>query len=415
MDIRELFRGVAVIIDDEINDRHANIQKILKQIEDKKIPYLSFSEIPDDEILQNFKSISFILLDWKLSVLKTTFDGVSADEISIPIPQSIEEVEIRDKVEFLSKLKQIVFVPIFIFTNEDKDSVISVLKDYGLYNDEKPNFIFVENKNKLTENSMLFSSIENWVKSTPSIYVLKEWEKNHRKAKIQLFWDFYERSPRWPIVLWDTFKKDGVNPSKELGDVITRNIYSRLTPYSFEEEFLRIDENIDIEEKELRDVLEGERFINAKFLNKNDIFTGDLFKEEKLEDGQQRITYWLNIRPQCDLLRDNNPDLYCIKGRVIDETNDEEIKKRGYKFEQGHFIEKKNHVIVPCIDGGKIIEFLFKDLKIKKWNELKEKRIGRLLPPYITRIKQLYSAYFQREGIPRYPEEAFSQFAQSTR
>jgi hypothetical protein len=40
---------------------------------------------------------------------------------------------------------------------------------------------------------------------------------------------------------------------------------------------------------------------------------------------------------------------------------------------------------------------------------LKDKRIGRLLPPYITRIQQLFGLYFQRIGLPRTPDEILPQ------
>lgn len=73
---------------------------------------------------------------------------------------------------------------------------------------------------------------------------------------------------------------------------------------------------------------------------------------------------------------------------------------------EGEFIEKINHAIVPCIDNGKIIEFLFRDLKTKKWNSIKDNRIGRLLPPYINRIQQRYALYLHREGLPRTPDMA---------
>lgn len=38
-------------------------------------------------------------------------------------------------------------------------------------------------------------------------------------------------------------------------------------------------------------------------------------------------------------------------------------------------------------------------------------RIGRLLPPYITRIQQRYSLYMQRQGLPRIPNDAIFEAA----
>jgi len=75
-------------------------------------------------------------------------------------------------------------------------------------------------------------------------------------------------------------------------------------------------------------------------------------------------------------------------------------------FEKGGFIEKTNNTYIPFIVDGKIIEFFFKEIKIKKWNSIKSTRIGRLLPPYITKVQQRYSSYLQRQGLPAIPEKA---------
>lgn len=31
-------------------------------------------------------------------------------------------------------------------------------------------------------------------------------------------------------------------------------------------------------------------------------------------------------------------------------------------------------------------------------------RVGRLLPPFVTRVQQRYASYLQRPGMPRIPE-----------
>ena len=114
----------------------------------------------------------------------------------------------------------------------------------------------------------------------------------------------------------------------------------------------------------------------------------------------------MNIRPECDIARRSNPELYCLKGRVIDENkinsgDDDEIK-----FVKGAFIEKANKVYLPFLPEGKIMEFSLNDIKILKWNHLKNDRVGRVLPPYITAIQQKYAFYLQRQGLPAIPKKA---------
>jgi len=47
-----------------------------------------------------------------------------------------------------------------------------------------------------------------------------------------------------------------------------------------------------------------------------------------------------------------------------------------------------------------------KDMIQPKWSEYKARRIGRLLPPYITRLQQKYAFYLQRQALPAIPEKA---------
>ncbi len=120
---------------------------------------------------------------------------------------------------------------------------------------------------------------------------------------------------------------------------------------------------------------------------------------------QQKIVGKMNSETL--VLRSNNADkveLYCLKGRIFDENKIN--NEGGSTIIEGQFIEKINNSIVPFLDGGQIIEFLFRDIKPKKWKDLKEKRVGRLLPPYINRIQQRYALYMQRQGLPRIPDAA---------
>lgn len=70
--------------------------------------------------------------------------------------------------------------------------------------------------------------------------------------------------------------------------------------------------------------------------------------------------------------------------------------------------ERDNEAIVYAMYDGKHISFRFKsDLKIKEWSGnqgWKDKRIGRLLPPFLTRLLERYAAYSHRPGLPRVPQ-----------
>lgn len=399
MSEEELVSGIAIVVDDEIDDARANINTLLKKIKGR-MPCVTYSEIPKDAVLKHWKGVSFVLLDWKLENA-----DVSAGKVEgVKVPDTVSQSIVDDNISFLTKLKDICFVPVFIFTNEDVGVVKKVLHEKGLYQDGKPNYIFVESKSALIRGNKLISKIEKWIKCTPSIYVLKVWDNEYQKSKTKLFHDFYEISPIWPQVLWDSFAKDGSNMSFELGEMISRNLCTRMAPFSFNERILnrRLKK---IGKNEVRKVFEGERFIKEDKIHKDTIATGDVFKIS----GK----IYLNIRPDCDciLTRGGSSsgsvgdlDLYLLEGSKLSADKEKKCFLRKY----GHFDELDCQAIVFSMIDGNTYDFRFKNLSVRKWTELKDKRIGRLLPPHIVRIQQRYSLYLQRLGMPRIPQGVFS-------
>ena len=236
--------------------------------------------------------------------------------------------------------------------------------------------------------------------------------------------------------------KDSIENENEFGEFVTRNLINRIPKYEFEEDILDCG-NPTVTNEELAEVIEGERYISYN-VQPEQAYTGDLFK-----DGND---YYLNIRAQCDLSREQNPNMYCIKGNVlkyedittfdIHFTDAEELvlnrqykytlddiknicrssnklNKLNYKFRKcrnsnfflfGDILEKKSEVIIACIADGKILKFAIGEICIKAFSDLKELRIGRLLPPYITRVQQKCSQYIVREGVMPVPISLFEDF-----
>ena len=234
MPVGNLSTGIAVIIDDQIDKVGTNINNLVSQIEKNKMPCLKFKELPEDISVEHFWGISFLLLDWKLQA-DTLSDSVTEGVI---IPDELRKAAIKESIDFLKRLKQSCFIPVFIFTNEPVEPIIKALKDNDLYQEGKPNYIFVKSKSDLTGRTKLFKVIKDWILKTPSIYALATWDKAYSSAKIKLFYDFYNMSPNWPNILWQSFAADGVNMSLKLGEVITRNLHTRMVPFEFNDKIL---------------------------------------------------------------------------------------------------------------------------------------------------------------------------------
>ena len=420
MNIKELFKGIAVVIDDQVNKTESDdsILKIIERLENENIPLLKYEYIPDDDIIKNFHNVSFVLLDWEL------FDrpkGVSFDD----------QLHIDNVIEFLIKLKEVSFVPVFIFSRLPPDDIKNLLVKRNLFKEGASNYIFIKRKSDLLsddEENKLFNEIENWLKQTPSIYVLKEWENALNKAKNNLFWDFYNINHKWPSILQKTFTEDGSDVNYELGNFIFKNIMARTEPIEFDEDILKLEDN-ELTQDEIRKVLEAERFIKSDLLPDNP-FSGDLFAlhyyEIYKDSKKEKLKFFINIRPDCDIIRDKdsvkkgqkklksdnpdyNPELYCLECELI---------KNIELHNNGAIIERNDSSIIPFVYDGKILKVRFDKIHIFKWKQslmkkgetnkriFKEARVGRVLPPYITAIQQKYAFYLQRQGLPAIPRKA---------
>lgn len=381
-DIKDLFSGIGVVIDEKINEEAEtpnSIQKIISSLKENHIPLLEYQELPD-EMIKQFHSISFLILDWNLS---------GTDYIS--------KATIDDNIDFLKKLHKVCYVPVFIFSDENIHDIEVALETNNINLAKEP--IFIKKKDDVDTADKLFAEITNWLKQTPPAYLLKEWEKANREAKTEMLWSLTEAHPAWPKILMNSIKKDGGDQEIELVEMLQNNLNYRITCPSLDINLVKQQKIEGITKEELRKILECERFIPIESLP-NHPYAGDIYIiDEK---------YYLNIRPDCDIIRDaekDNKDMYLISGEVVDETKINAEDKNSITFDSGEFIEKKHCCYIAFVKG-QILQFSLRELYIKPWNEIKDKRIGRLLPPHITRVQQKYSHYIQRQGLPSIPKEA---------
>jgi hypothetical protein len=385
--ILDLFRGVGVMIDDDLKPEKEvvadAIWSIKKSFEDKNIPILTYYELPDEKV-KNFNSVSFLLLDWDLIGLGEGID----------LPQAA----INDNTAFIKQFNEICFAPVFIFSNEPVEAIKSALVQARLYDDSKNNNIFIKSKSELRDVD-LFTAIEEWIKETSSVYVLKEWELSLRQAKNSLFWDFYNINPAWAKILHKTINSDGGDLSYEMNEILFENLKTRILPITFNTGILSsTDGQPQIVADEMKPVLEGQRFRNHHL---DMIFTGDIF----LRDNK----YYINVRPQCDCIPRgegqtlDNTKLYLIEGQEVLISDKNKLK---YSSKTGSFNDTDLEFTVFPICNNKAIRFNFKQLTMPEFQYWKQYRTGTLLSPFITRLIQKFASSMQRQGLPRIPEEA---------
>ena len=389
MNLKTLMSGIAVVIDDEFGKPEEvsedRIFEIVDNIEDEwEMPFYRTHEIPPGGYSDNLlRSASFILLDWKL------WQSGSSQ---------LEKYGIEKNIAFLQKAKAY-FIPVFIFTNEDPSDVADKLPE-DLYDAEKSesSFIFIKSKSELAEKSDIFDSIGKWIETNASVYALKAWEIEFYESKRALFSSMYAKSPDWPRVFWKSYRDDGADPGSSLANLINDNLSGRFRTDIFEKHILGSGFS-SARMEDLRSLIQEASFVGKDNLPDDEIRSGDLFKMPK---GK----YLINIRPDCDCVpRENvetadDVELYCLKGKKLSE------EKLSESYQNGHFQERVWESISFSLHEGKTVRFDLRKLEKIKFSKIKDKRVGRLIHPYITRIKQRYASYMQREGLPRIPKEA---------
>ena len=160
----EWLNGIAVFIDDEINDEKSNAYKLKQQIDDKKIPVLTRLDLPDDATFANhIHGASFVIVDWKFSNLG---EEIIAD--GGRLPENVKEKDEEVIINFIRQLLTNTYCPIFIFSNEGTSDIKKSLDSAGITNIDQHPRIFVAAKTDLLDGK-LFDEIHRWFTKNPIV------------------------------------------------------------------------------------------------------------------------------------------------------------------------------------------------------------------------------------------------------
>lgn len=389
MDLQGLLSGIAVVIDDKIdvdagddgNVADDSIVEIVQRFEKEwNLPCYKARSMPPEEMWPGLlQTASFVLLDWKLWP-----NGAS----------QLEQSGIEKNVRFLEQAKAY-FVPVFIFTNENPEDVKVHLPTIYREETAEKSFVFIQRKGELLSNGDLdLEAVERWMRGNASVYALKAWNRTFLAARKELFGAMYAKSADWPKVFWKAYEDDGVDPGSSLMHLINDNLRGRMRTGSFEAEVFA-GVGADVSGKDLRMLIAEASFQLRSALPTNEIRCGDLFKVSTDK-------YLLNMRPDCDCVPrgGEDVDLYCIAGKRM---RDAELHEQ---YREGHFNERVWESIAFSVYGERSVRFDFRKFSVEKYSRWREKHIGRLLHPYLTRLQQRYALFLQRQGLPRIPEGA---------
>ena len=409
MDIRKLFSGIGVIIDDMLGDVEVNdkINDIISFLEGAHIPLVKYKALPDGSAIKHLRNASFILLDWQLY---RTLSYVDGQIVTLKVADDVVATNNRNNTVFVTRLLRETSVPIFIFSNttDVKDNLIA----NGISGDELSKYpIFIKEKQSLftkDEQFVMFESIEAWVKSMPAVYVLKEWLSAFNKAKESLLLDFSQGSQYWPRIIWNSAKADSVDESEEVSSLMMQNIASRMTPVVFDTDII-IDGVANPKKDVLLSVLQAQRYmkvdVNAMaVVGDVYVFELDIIDENGVHSNPENKEIAINIRPTCDCVFRDDPkkSIYLLYGRKLTEG----AQKERYNVKYHKFEELDVEAIVGPIVDNSYYSFKFKDIEVVGFEQFKHLRQGRVLEPFISHITERYSLYIQRHAMPSLPEDA---------
>lgn len=262
--------------------------------------------------------------------------------------------------------------------------------------DESRNFIFIRKKGDLIKNDSLFKEIESWISNNPAVYTLKMWDAAFYEAKNSSFWHLFNRSPIWPKILWKTFSEDLINEDSNMIDAVYRLIKARMPLVEFDRSLIGLVDEASLNISEIKEVIQGIMYLDKEKIPENDLQPGDIFKI----GGD----YYLNVRPVCDTVLGRtgcDREFYAIKGNKI---SNPALKKR-YDKKLTLIIEQENEIILYGVESKDFVMFSLKKIEKLNYDDKRERRIARLLPPYVNHVQQKYSHYVSRVGLPRLPVE----------
>ena len=390
----ELCKGPVVVVDDKIGDEGDFINSLIREIEREKLPIIKYTSInkAKDELRKILFS-NFIILDWKM------IGGEIDLSSGTTIGAEAETVVGDEIIEFIEELKGICLAPIFIITNEAVDYIRNELKEKGI-----SDVVVQKKSNLIGDNGILFSEIEKWIVESPHVYLAKCWTNEWLSKNTAVFWDLYELNSNWPTLFYRSFKEEQ-DPVLALRDTLFQLVFSEIDVSEVDPSFLdrEIEQKDEKSQKEsLKDLYRRLVYVD-KDIDK-DISPGDIFRKEG--------SYYLNIRPECDTTRraGDDPKIYLLKGNI---RSPQRVKASSYHPPYG-IIDKENEITMPLLDGNPFVVFNKRELLVEGYLGWKDCKICRVASPFITRMRQSYSSYLGRFGVPSYPEQIVESLFEST-
>lgn len=392
-----LLHGPVVFIDDQIANPATPAYQLAQQILESGRPLAQYSELPPAEHAEHWRSIAFLVLDWDLAPGSLGALGSS----------TLSEFARLSLFEWLEAFIDDVFCPVFIVSAEDVEDINRQISENSALQRVAENgriAVFP----KQTVISGFLGYLDDWVAKNPALSALNIWANEYETATDRLFQDMDKLAPDWPAYVWRMAEQDHVDPSYELTSVITANLLHRINAPQFDVPAISGFAGAP-SGAAMRRVSFGRTSVPGERLNASMVLPGDVFSDPKDEN-----VVWINVLPSCHTVlnrpakRGEEPKpaevaLHLLRG----EKQTMPATKTAFN-NQRSILNNENGMLIHTLLGEEPYAFSFKAPRIAKWGEVSDRRIARLLPPYITLLQQRHAAFLMNEGLPRVEWDLYS-------
>lgn len=329
MDLQKLFKGIAVVIDDDIDEEESPISKIIEEIEnDYHIRFLKLDELPEENSIEAFSEAVIIILDWLL----TPISSQKVSELGVQPGAALNQNNDDLKIDLIEQFLHKSFAPIFVLT--DNPPVAQNVLQNSKVEAYVGGRIIVESKSRVQGAQQIQQFLQGWLMKNHESYVLKEWEVKAEEAKHDFFQAFGPDDVSWVDALWERLKiDDDAECSNMLGEYLTRCIVNNMEDIDFDDSILNNKKQSIASGNEAIKKLVNIQTIkwSKKGLCPDHPHAGDIFYST---DGDHH-KFMLSIRADCDYSRNTGKDLFYLKGQPLFR---EELEKDKSKIDKSGVI-----------------------------------------------------------------------------
>ena len=384
--LKNFLSATALVIDDEIVDENSTISRIISKLEQQGTLFVKHRELL--ESIDSISNIAFIVLDWDLMKKEQIADMPEGVSLGATLLED-QKSKIRD---FIKDVIGKYFIPIFIFTQENIESIKEYLECEAIVKEAiGKNRVYLSSKGALQDDQVIVS-LNDWLNNSMTVYTYKIMEEAIETAKHKFFNEMYTCDVNWPCHVYQILKKDEpADINSDFQEFLMTSFTSTINPIVFNPS--GFERTVSLDPAEVIKIFGKIKFLSYEGQANIGLHSGDIYVNC---DGEKN-EYLINVSASCDM---RYKRCYFVMGKdtsspkkydiVCTYTVKRILEKKGIEFHLDNAllldITDANKITLECEEGTKDY-----------------KRIGRLLNPYISGLQNKYSNYITRVGELREP------------